>query len=264
MRPPLEHFLNALGEERLWGEVWVRRVGQGFELRHQADRAAPGSDLRDVDVTELRALSMGLTPETFRPLRTAPGLPSGWRRVAPDAPALEEALEAIYPGTLADAWAAASGKAQPANFRDFARDVPGRKSAELLALSGEALMSAARIGCGPGACVRQRLWSDADVPPETEDGRKSAIPCLEPCPVFVSFAARCSRMEEGPCVALWLSAPALATVRAALEAATRRAPSGLRRAEFGAPLHPQRVAYVLERQGAAFATNITQENSDES
>src|SRR6266540_419759 len=100
--PALEKFLAQLGRELLLAQLLIRRLDAGYELRHETDRAAAPEGLRLVTVAELRTLAQFTADRAFRPLKSAPNLPAGWRAVATTDAALQEAVEHLYPGAIAD------------------------------------------------------------------------------------------------------------------------------------------------------------------
>src|SRR5260370_15055818 len=102
-------------------QVVIRRVGSGYELRQVEDRAVASESLRLVGLNEARALAMFTSTGEFRPLKAAPSLQRGWRiRAASDAE-LEFVLSQLYPGAVAD-WFAARAAAPPVtDYREIGR-----------------------------------------------------------------------------------------------------------------------------------------------
>lgn len=243
--PPLDHFLARLGGERLWGEVRVRRAGRGFELRHAADGAAAEAILREVAVGDLRGLADLAADGRFRPLKSAPTLVRGWRCVAGDEGELAEALQALYPGSLADAWAWETGRDRGVDFADVAGRQAGRGRV-LAGLTGPALAAVVAAGCGAAFCRDRRRWRAAGV--EEDDGMgKGEVPCLEPCGVFLAFAQACARTEQAESVAVHFAPDDLATLAAALRHVLENPAAGWQDGGVDAPLHPRRVARLLVR-----------------
>lgn len=245
--PPLAHFLAGLGTERVWGQVWIRRLdgGAGFELRQADDRAADAAGLRSVAGTELRTLAEITVGGRFRPLKSAPTLVRGWRCAVESEAGLAAALQALQPGALADAWAWETGIAPADRWEDVVGRQAGR-GRELASLSGEALAAVVVAGCHPAACLDRRCWTAPGVPAGPTDG-KGAIPCLEPCGAFLAFAQACARTEQAATVPVHFAPDDLATLAAALRHVLNRPADGGREEDLGAPLDPRRVARLLER-----------------
>jgi hypothetical protein len=251
LTPLLDDFLAALRHERLWGQVLIRRMDSAFELRHVEDRGAAVETLREVRLADLRPLAAAAANGSFRPLKSTPTLRTGWRCRIADGGHLVAALDELYPGSLADWWAVIRGQAMPKDYPDAVARQLGSKAAALARLRGPALAATVHASCSPSSCLKHRRWSAPDVLPD--DGlNKSAIPCLEPCPVFLTFARACAASEESPTVGLQLAPEDLATVVAALRHALERPPPSIREGEVGAVLHPWRITRLLERQGTAW------------
>ena len=98
--PALDAFIAHLGEEGVCVQVLIRRAGDGFELRHAADRDFPPDALKLLRVEELRALAQSTESGAFRPLKCAPNLRRGWRTSAASAAELDGALNHLYPGAV--------------------------------------------------------------------------------------------------------------------------------------------------------------------
>ena len=245
--PPLDHFLARLGEERVWGEVRVRREGQGFELRHRADSAvgAEVPALREVRVTDLRQLADVDRHGRFRPLKSAPTLVRGWVCRVETPSQLREALDALYPGSLADAWAWETGVDRGVDFADVAARQPGR-GAVLRTLTGPPLAAVVEAGCAAAVCLDRRCWRADGVPPDPGIG-KSDVPCLEPCAVFRAFAQACARTEQAVTVPVHFAPDDLATLAAALRHVLAHPVEDVQEGDFNHPLHPRRVARLLAR-----------------
>src|SRR5262245_48920645 len=117
--PALEAFVAILGPELVFGQVCIRTADTGYELRHVADRDEAPSNLRPVAVEDLRALAQSTKEGAFRPLKSAPNLQSGWLTSIRNTAELGRALNHLYPGAIAD-WYAARGKPPPTtDYREF-------------------------------------------------------------------------------------------------------------------------------------------------
>src|SRR5436190_11880603 len=102
--PALEAFITLIAPELLFGEVLLRQTKDRFELRNAADREV--NPLRSVSLDELRGLAQFTDGKAFRPLKSAPNLPRGWQLLARHPSELDEALRHLYPGAVADWFAA--------------------------------------------------------------------------------------------------------------------------------------------------------------
>lgn len=249
--PHRDAFLATFQEERVWGQAWFRRRpvgGAGFEVRHVVDRSAAVEQLRLLPLKELRAVAQSTPEGRYRPLKGALNLPSGWRCVLWDDAELMEAVHHLYPGSMADAWEASKPGFVAVDFAAVAERQMGRAKV-LTRLTGRSLQAAVEAGCGVGACLKRRLWTGVGLAVD-EAEKKSAIPCLEPCPLFLGFARTCAEIEQESTLAVEFAPDDLATLAAALRHALEHPPKGLREGEMASPLHPWRVSRVLARYPA--------------
>lgn len=243
--PPLEQFIATLGTERVLAQVLITRGERGYELRHLADRERPSEELRWVPVTELRTVAQVTAAGAFRPLKAAPNLQSGWRAAARDADELGAALNHLYPGAVADWFAAQSDPPPVTHYREFTGRQTGMYRGTQL-LRDEPAARVVAACCPPDFCLKRRLWTVGSLPPDAAEG-KSLIPCLEPCPVLLEFARKALRIEQEEKVRLDLSASEVASLAAAAEATIQHPDAGAREADFSAPGNPRRLRLLLEK-----------------
>lgn len=190
--PWLAAFLSAPWEEIAIGQVVIRRAGGGFELRH-ADDAAAG-DLRPIQPGDARAIANYNAAGEFRPLKSTRDLKRGWVLRAQTPGQLDEALRHLYPNALADRFALNQSPPPITGFREFAARQSGMyRITTFLADDGVADVIARTCSA---ICLKQRLWSVPSVPPDPPEA-KSAIPCLEPCAVFLEATRKEVRARQG-------------------------------------------------------------------
>jgi sirohydrochlorin cobaltochelatase len=184
----------AVQSELPFGQVLIRRGGGGFELRHVADRQSDSAGLRLLGEDEIRPLSQHTSGGVYRPLKAAPNLPSGWRIVAGDDCALGAALDRLYPGAVAD-WFAARASAPPVtSYRQFTARQTGmfRVTTQLDDAAAGVMI---RACCRADSCLKHRLWTVEGLAPD-ESSEKSVIPCLEPCAILLEFARKTARLQQ--------------------------------------------------------------------
>ncbi|MBI5772749.1 MAG: hypothetical protein HZA89_03275 [Verrucomicrobia bacterium] len=192
--PALKCFLAETGAETQWAQVLLRRNGSGWELRHISDRDGAAAELRQVAPDGLRAVAQFTAGGAFRPLKAAPTLQRGWRCLAPDAAALETALNQLYPGALADWFAARASPPPVTHFREFTNRQSGMyRIAQSLTDAQAAVVIHAT--CDARLCLKRRLWT-VDGLEADGAGEKSVIPCLEPCAVLLEAARKAARAEQ--------------------------------------------------------------------
>lgn len=193
--PALEFFAARITTELVLAEVLLRRVADGFDLRHVADRdAASGHALREMRVSELREIAQFTEQKQFRPLKSAPTLRRGWHCVARDLAELEEALRHLYPGAVADWFAARQPRPPVTHYREFTSRQTGMYRITTM-LSDAQVAEVTRACCDKQFCLKQRLWTVEGLPPD-DPAEKSLIACLEPCAVLLEFARTVVRKEQ--------------------------------------------------------------------
>jgi hypothetical protein len=231
MNPDVRAFLAAFDTEIVFGQVAVRRLERGFELRQEADRAVAADALTTLHGTALRAWAQEAAGGAFRPLKSAPNLRPGWRAVAADGAELDLLLHYLYPGAVAD-WFAAQGTPPPlTSYRQFTARQTGMY--RITTMLDDAIAGAAiRACCHVDFCLKRRLWSVEGLEPDAA-ARKSLIPCLEPCALLLEFARKVARLEQN-------AAPPAKEAEA--EAAE---------GDFDAANNPRRVRFGLEKQALA-------------
>jgi hypothetical protein len=226
-------FAAQAQTQTLVAQVLLKREGAGWELRHIADANRAISDLRNVSVEDLRELAQWNERGAFRPLKSAPNLRAGWKCSVTNETALESALSRLYPGFLADWYAARQSTLPITNYREFTQRQTGmyRITQQLTdRQAGEAI----RACCHPTFCLKQRLWTVEGLPSDRA-GTKSLIPCLEPCAVMLEFARTAARLEQAD----QREAP---EVQSGLAGRT-----DIREADFSAPENPRRIQLALEK-----------------
>lgn len=243
--PALDTFLAVLSRESVLAEVLITRFESGFELRHVRDRMSPAEALRLVPLPDLRALAQTTAAGAFRPLKAAPNLPDGWRAVAATEADLGIALNQLYPGALADWYAAQVGPPPVTHYRECANRQTGMYRLTQ-SLSEEQAACVTAACCHPDFCLKQRLWTVASLGPDPREA-KSLFPCLEPCAVFLEFARKAVRLEQEAAVPLNLAPDERATLQFALEQALRQPRDQVREADFNQPSNPRRIALLLEK-----------------
>lgn len=243
--PALEKFMSTLGDEFVLAEVCIRRAAGGFELCHTADREVAPETLNSIEVEELRALAQTTSGGAFRPLKSAPNLREGWRVVVADAAQLERALSQLYPGALADWFAASLDDPPVTHYRDYtARQTGMYRITTMLndAQAGQVI----RACCHTQFCLKRRLWTVGGLSPDAPAG-KSAIPCLEPCPILLEFARKAVRIDQEEKLQPAIPVADLETLKEALEFALSTPTVVEREADFGAASNPRRQRLVLEK-----------------
>ena len=242
----------------MFAQVLIRWTKSGYELRHVEDGGCARAALRELKVTELRALAQFTSQGAFRPLKSAPNLQTGWIIRARDDAELESALNGLYPGAVADWFAARSPRPPITNYREFTGRQTGMYRITTM-LSDRQAGQVTRAGCHKAFCLKRRLWTVNRLAPDTVE-EKSLVPCLEPCALLLEFARKAMRIEQEEKMKLDLSPGEATTLRAALQTALAHPDPAVREADFDAPANPRRLQLVLEKLAAlAFQPTIDAE-----
>lgn len=192
--PALKAFVTQMGTELTLAQVMIQRRGAGYELRHIDDREASADSLRQLPLTEVRSLAQYNAAGEFRPLKSAPDLRRGWRSLLANDAELESALNQLYPGAVADWFAAQAANPPVTNYREYTARQSGmyRITTMLTDVQTAEVISAV---CDKSRCLKRRLWTVAGTPAD-EPGAKSLIPCLEPCAVLMESARQALRASQ--------------------------------------------------------------------
>ncbi len=236
----LNAFVAQLGAERVFAQVLLRRDGAGFILRHVEDAQVPESDLRLMTIEELRDWAQTTVDGAFRPLKSAPNLRRGWHARASDVAALGTALDRLYPGALADWFAARATEPPVTNYREFTARQTGMYRITTFPDDARAAQIA-RACCDRRFCLKRRLWSVPSLAMDAESD-KSLIPCLEPCAVLLEFARKTVRLEQEGELPAFI-APETAR---RLEERLAQPPAVPREADFDSPDNPRRLALLVQ------------------
>lgn len=227
--PDVAALAAAIQTELLFGQVLIRRTAAGFELRHAADRQSDPAGLRLLGGHEIRPLAQSTSTGAFRPLKSAPNLPAGWRILAAGDCALGDALDRLYPGAVADWFAARAAHPPVTSYRQFTARQTGiyRITTRLDNATAGAMI---RACCPADFCLKRRLWTVEGLACD-ELSEKSLIPCLEPCAILLEFARKIACLEQEP------------------EPPPSGEPSAGPAAEgdFSVPHNPRRARFVLEK-----------------
>jgi len=241
----LQTFLAQIGRELVLGQALIRRVETGHELRHVADRDHDSKSLRELRLSDLRELACFTDSGAFRPLKAAPSLRTGWWVRLRDDDALDVALNQLYPGAVADWFAAQSSGPPVTNYREFSERQTGMYRITAMLDDAQATR-VARACCHKRFCLKRRIWTVNGMAPESVE-EKSSIPCLEPCAVLLEFARKAMRMEQEKRLKLELSPSEAVTLAVALRTALAHPDTTLREADFDASANSRRFQLLLEK-----------------
>ena len=244
VNPAIEAFIRSIQPEKVWGEILIQRSGSDFTLRHALDRDRLSAELKALSILDARKLAMFTAAGKFRPLRSAPDLPSGWILVCRGNHELWRALLEFYPGSIPD-WFAAENSASPTNYREFTGRQSGMYRITQL-LDDVQAANVTRAACHPRFCLKQRLWTVSGL--ETDSAAsKSEIPCLEPCAVLLELARKATRIEQEDKLSVQLSRSELDSFLAAAEIAIKNGAGAEKIGDVGASTNARRLQLLIEK-----------------
>lgn len=192
------------GVSETWGQLNIDIAlgddGQRmYTLRHEADADA-GPETLDVytDPLDARELVKYDDCGRYRPLKTAPTLPTGWAFVDLDGRSLGRAVDIVYPVTIAN-W-----HLERNDELDVSHWVPTME--RQTGIYGviqtwdrneghEHVDWVVESCCDDSQCLKRREWeydAETDLEPDSGDG---AFPCREPCSLVVAAARKWTQLE---------------------------------------------------------------------
>lgn len=182
------------GIARTWGELRIEVGLAGteghrvYELRHEDDRDQSLSDL-DVYDEPLPAREIVKRDDfgRYRPLSTAPTLPHGFAFVGLDSTEVVQAVEFVYPATVANWHRERAGEFDITHYRETAERQTGIYDM-IESLSPERVANLAEACCVDSQCLKRREWDESESHPLDVPRGEGEFPCREPCSLVVAAA----------------------------------------------------------------------------
>ncbi len=198
--PPTRRQTLETGVDTTWGQLQlsVRLVDdqREYSIRHVDDVGRPTAELdRHDDPLDARDLRTRDDTGSYRPLSTAPTLQTGWIFPSLGPTALVEAVEHVYPATVANWYRERTDHLDVSHWDETA----GRQTGiyDLVDdLPREGIEALAAACCTDDVCLKRRQW-DA-----TEGDRLDAprgageFPCREPCSLVIAAAREFTKTER--------------------------------------------------------------------
>lgn len=183
----------STGISRKWGQLRITASlaedgKRRYALRHVDDADSAGLDTYS-DPLAARELVKHDDSGRYRPLSTAPTLPTGWEYPDLGGEELVRTVDFVYPATVENWHREREGELDVTHFREAAERQSGIYSI-VSQLSVEELEAAAEACCVDSQCLKRRMW-DEDEGTELDVERGSGeFPCREPCSLFVTAARK--------------------------------------------------------------------------
>ncbi len=246
--PAIEAFVSGLEESVSLGQLRITRHGSAFSVCHEQD-ATDAAELESIPVSDLRRLADHTSAGNYRPLKSVPNLRTGWRCTVNSPAELEQALNHLYPGAVAD-WHAPKTAGNITTYRKYTSRQTGMYRITTF-LDDAATEQIVKACCAESLCLKQRHW-DVDSYRELT-GSKYSIPCLEPCPVLLEFARKAVRMSQEKQSTLQVSESEIETLLAVLADASAPADGSHREADFADPRNSRRQELLKNKLADALA-----------
>ncbi len=187
-----------------WGELRIEITladdgNRIYTVRNEADaeRMIETLEIRSDPLTA-RELVKHDDRGRYRPLKTAPTLPTGWTFVDLDGRALAETVEYVYPATIANWYLEQQGKLDVDHWRETMQRQSGIYGLIKTWDRGdgyEHVNWVAEACCDDSQCLKRREWEYDDETTLDVDGGEGVFPCREPCSLVVSAARKWTLLE---------------------------------------------------------------------
>jgi hypothetical protein len=201
---PERYQALADGVSRTWGELSVEaELGDdGSRLYHLRNVDDADADLSTLDVhadpREVRGIVKFDDRGRYRPLKTAPTLPTGWAFADLDGAALTDAVEFVYPATVANWHLEREGELDVTHWHETVERQTGIYGLVKTWDRGEGYEHVnwvAEACCDDSQCLKRREWDYDEETPLDVDGGDGVFPCREPCSLVIAAARKWTRIE---------------------------------------------------------------------
>lgn len=185
------------------GQALIRPEANGWRVFHQADaaQAGTGSLTLFTHAADAREIARNNATGTFRPIKTAPTLKTGWELILTTPKALLEALDYLYPAALANWFRHRDSQIAPRTLKATLGRQTGMYRITGLLRGDEAQGLVART-CHDGNCLRKIFWTWDETTPWTSlppdkttcpRHPATALPslpllCTDACPLLIGPA----------------------------------------------------------------------------
>lgn len=241
----------AEGMHRDWGQVLIsaelgtngRRI---YHARHEddANESLTGLEVH-ADPLTARHIVKYDDGGRYRPLKTAPTMPTGWAFTDLDGTDLVRLVDVIYPATVANWYRERRGQLDVSHYRDTAARQTGIYDL-ITDLPGPAVEWLAEACCVDSQCLKRRRWDeDAETSLDVPRGN-GEFPCREPCSLVVAAARKWTQLEgEQPQTYEFDLTPGeKEQIEAIIDAVAAGRIDDIREADFGDGANRYRVRYL--------------------
>jgi hypothetical protein len=259
---PVPDRYDALagGHTREWGQLAITVTvdpGDGarsYDLRHVEDVGADVDALDTYrDPLDVRDLVKYDDRGRYRPLKTAPTLPTGWVFSDLSAADLVRAVDFAYPATVANWHRERAGDLDVSHWRETVDRQTGIYGVVKTWDRGEGHDHVNRVAetcCEDSQCLKRREWeydenTDLDV-----DGGEGTFPCREPCSLVIAAAREWTKLEgeRSRTYEFELTPSEKEQVEAIVAAVADGRAEEIREADFSDPANRYRARYLRAKR----------------
>jgi hypothetical protein len=191
------------GVSRSWGQLHIAaQLVDGerrYEVRHEADIGRSRDDLETyTDPLDARELVKTDDRGRYRPLKTAPSLPTGWAFVDLGPDQLTATVEHVYPATIANWYLERQGDLDVSHWHETMQRQSGIYGVVKTWDRGEGYEHVnwvAEACCEDSQCLKRREWEYDEETELDVDGGDGVFPCREPCSLVITAARKWTRLE---------------------------------------------------------------------
>ncbi len=259
---PVPDRYDALagGLTREWGQLAITVTvdpGDGarsYDLRHVDDVDADPDALDSYrDPLEIRGLVKYDDRGRYRPLKTAPTLPTGWVFPALSAADLVRAVDFAYPATVANWHRERAGDLDVSHWRETIDRQTGIYGVVKTWDRGEGHDHVNRVAeacCVDSQCLKRREWEYDDDTDLGVDGGDGTFPCREPCSLVIAAAREWTKLEgeQSRTYEFELTPSEKEQVEAIVAAVADGRADEIREADFSDPANRYRARYFRAKR----------------
>jgi hypothetical protein len=185
-----------------WGQLRIEATladegRRRYRLTHVADAEREGLERYD-DPREARDLATDADDGSYRPLKTAPTLCTGWEFTDLGPGELVETVDFFYPATVTNWHQERTGELDVTHWRETMERQTGMYGVIETWDRGEGhehVEWVAESCCRDSQCLKRRVWQYDDETDLDTPGGDGVFPCREPCSLVVTAARQFTKLD---------------------------------------------------------------------
>ena len=240
-----------------WGQLHItaRLDGDGrrrYRLSHVDDTEADSLDRYD-DPLDARELATHTDDGSYRPLKTAPTLRTGWEFPDLGPEQLIEAVDRFYPATITNWHRERTDQLDVSHWRETMERQTGMYGVIETWDRGEGhdhVEWVAESCCRDSQCLKRRRWQYDDDTELATPGGDGPFPCREPCSLVITAARTFTKLdaEQPQTYEFELTPSEKEQLEALVDAVADGAVDGVRDADLGEDANRFRARFLRARR----------------